>query len=243
MYIGWATNVNKEILESTSITVGEGAVVEDSLETGGQKKSRLARATTSDKYSVKMAFNCIDKGNDGYTESERFWAWYKYRHCYGVNPFLFPAILINSNRQEGTSQEDIVHIVERISNGDITAKLPDNEYYVIKSAAEGSKSGHDLEVNMTWETYATGVINVPDDTVSVDHIEAHNGYVDIVLTGTPTAEPTTSTWSMTINGLTEPVTLCTFNGNVTARYYFETKITPGVYVVTIAGKSSNFVVA
>ena len=243
MYIGWATNVNKEILESTSITVGEGAVVEDSLETGGQKKSRLARATTPDKYSVKMAFNCIDKGNDGYTESERFWAWYKYRHCYGVNPFLFPAILINSNRQEGTSQEDIAHIVERISNGDITAKLPDNEYYVIKSAAEGNKSGHDLEVNMTWETYATGVISVPDDTVTVDHIEAHNGYVDIVLTGTPTTEPTTLTWPMTINGLAEPVTLCTFDGNVTVRYYFETKITPGVYVVTIDSKSSNFVVA
>jgi len=243
MYIGWATNVNKNILDSTGITVGEGATVEDSLETGGQKKKRLARATPSDKYSVTQKFDCIEKGADGYTEVERFWAWYKYRHCYGVNPFSFPAILINSNRQKGNSQEEYENILARIRNGDLTAKLPDNEYYVITSAAEGNKVGNDIEIKMTWETYATGVINVPDDTVSVDHIEAHNGYVDIVLTGTPTTEPTTLTWPMTINGLTEPVTLCTFDGNVTARYYFETKITPGVYVVTIAGKSSNFVVA
>ena len=141
MYIGWATNVNKEIIDSTTISVGNGATVEDSIETGGQKKKRLVSANPPDKYNVTMAFNCVEKGNDGLTELERFYAWYKYQHRYGVNPFIFPAILINSNRQQGMSQEDVDYIVSRIAHGDPTAKLPDNEYYIITSAIEGSKSG------------------------------------------------------------------------------------------------------
>lgn len=243
MYIGWATNVNKNILDSTGITVGEGATVEDSLETGGQKKKRLARATPSDKYSVTQKFDCITKGTDGYTEVERFWAWYKYRHCYGVNPFSFPAILINSNRQQGNSQEEYENILARIRNGDPTAKLPDNEYYVITSAAEGNKVGNDIEIKMTWETYATGAFTIPDDTTTVDHIMAHNGYVDIILTNTPQTEPASNTWPMTINGFSETVTYSNFDGNVTETYYFESKITPGTYTVTISGKSSSFTVA
>ncbi len=243
MYIGWATNVNKDILDSTGITVGEGATVEDSLETGGQKKKRLVRATPSDKYSVTQKFNCIEKGADGYTEVERFWAWYKYVHCYGVNPFSFPAILINSNRQNGSSQEEYENILARIANGDPTAKLPDNEYYVITSAAEGNKVGNDIEIKMTWETYATGAFTIPDEIVDVDHLLAYNGYVDIVLTGTPATEPTSVTWPMTINGVSENVTLCVFDGSVTVRYYFAEKTVPGTYTVTIAGKSKNFVVA
>lgn len=243
MYIGWATNVNKNILDSTGITVGEGATVEDSLETGGQKKKRLARATPSDKYSVTQKFDCITKGTDGYTEVERFWAWYKYRHCYGVNPFSFPAILINSNRQQGNSQEEYENILARIRNGDPTAKLPDNEYYVISNVVEGNKVGNDIEIKMTWETYATGAFTITDDEVEIDHITAYNGFVDIVLSDTPSAEPTTSTWTMKINNVITTVNICVFDGNVTARYYFTPKTTAGSYVVTIGGKSSTFTVA
>ena len=149
MYIGWATNVNKDILDSTPITVGEGATVKDNLEAGGPPKERVTNANPPDKYKVTMNFDCVTKGSDGLTELERFWVWYKYRHCYGTNPFLFPAILINSNRQTGYSQEDIEYITQRIVHGDPTAKLPDNEYYKISSAVEGSKSGNDLQVSMT----------------------------------------------------------------------------------------------
>lgn len=243
MYIGWATNVNKDILDSTSITVGEGATVEDSLETGGQKKKRLARATPSDKYSVTQKFDCITKGTDGYTEVERFWIWYKYVHCYGVNPFSFPAILINSNRQQGNSQEEYENILARIRNGDPTAKLPDNEYYVISNATEGNKVGNDIEIKMTWETYATGAFTIPDDESEIDHITAHNGYVDIVQTSTPTVEPTSETWVVNINSAQETILACVFDGDVTTRYYFTPKTTAGTYVVTIAGKLSTFTVA
>jgi hypothetical protein len=164
MYISWPNNVNKIIIDSTSITVGENATVEDSLEAGGQKKKRLVSANPPDKYNVTMNFDCVTKGQDGYTELERFYIWYKHIHCYGVNPFEFPAMLINSNRLTGESQEDTEYIVKRIANHDPTAKLPDNEHYIITSAVEGSKSGNDQQVTMTWETYATDAFTVSGNT-------------------------------------------------------------------------------
>lgn len=242
MYIGWATNVNKEIIDSTTISVGNGATVEDSIETGGQKKKRLVSANPPDKYNVTMAFEFVTKGADGLTELERFYAWYKYRHCYGVNPFLFPAILINSNRQQGMSQEDVDYIVARIAHGDPNAKLPDNEYYVITSAIEGSKSGNHLEISMTWETYATGAFTISAETSTVDHIVAENGYVDVYLTSTPSSEPTPNTWELKINDTVTTVDYCYFDGDLTARLYFEEETTAGTYTVDVSGKTSTFVV-
>lgn len=253
-YIGWATNVNKIILDSTNITVGNGAIVSDTLESGGQKKSRLISANPPDKYQVTMSFNCDDKdvdhdGNyvgDGLTEYERFMAWFKYRHCYGANPFQFPAILINSNQNRTASTEETEHIIHRIENGDTTAKLPDLEYYIITSSVEGNKEGHDQKVTMTWETYATGAYTIPDDEASVKSIVAENGYVDVVLTSTPREEPTTTTWNLLIAApgsqfTQETVLFCVFDGDVTVRLYFEKKTSPiGIYVVKIDDKTSSF---
>lgn len=253
MYIGWANNVNKEILDSTAITVGENATVEDSLEAGGQRKKRLVNANPPDKYSVTMAFNCVDKNwtssgvvlNDNLTELERFYSWYKYIHCYGTNPFLFPAILINSNRQEGESQEAIEHIIQRIENGDPTAKLPDNEYYIITSAVEGSKSGHHLEIKMTWETYATGAYTIPDDETSIDHIEAENGCVTVYLTSVPQTEPTIDTWQLGLikapssTPTAEAITAFSYDGGVTAKLYFTPKTESGSYRAVVDSVTSN----
>ena len=252
MYIGWANNVNKEILDSTTISVGDGAAAEDSLESGGQKKRRLVSANPPDKYSVTMAFNCVDKNltpsgaviNDNLTELERFYAWYKHSHCYGTNPFLFPAILINSNRKNGESQETIEHIIERIKNGDPTAKLPDNEYYIITSAVEGTKSGHHLQINMTWETYATGAYTIPDDTSTIDHIEAENGCVTVYLTSMPQTEPTIDTWQLSISkdaatAVSETITAFSYDGNVTAKLYFTPKTVAGSYVAYVENNESN----
>ena len=242
MYIGWASNVNKIIIDSTSVTVGDGATVSDSLETGSQKKRRVVSANPPDKYSVRMAFNFVEEDDNGLTELERFYSWYKHQHCYGVNPFEFPAILINSNRQKGASQEEIEHIIQRIINGDTTAKLPDNEYYVITSAVEGSKSGNELEVTMTWETYATGVYTIPTDTPAINNISPVNGYVDIILTESPLSEPTTSTWSLKINYLPTDVIACTYDGDVTVRYYFTPITVPGTYIITVGNSDPSSIV-
>lgn len=243
MFIGWPLNVKQEILDSTNITVGDGAVVEDALESGGQKKRRVVNASPSDKYSVTMEFDFVTKGDDGLTELERFYMWYKYKHCYGTNPFQFPAILINSNRQQGVSQEELANIVERIRNGDTSARLPDYEYYKITSAVEGSKSGYCLQLNMTWETYATGSFTIPEEDVSVSHIEAENGYVDIYLTGTPSTAPTPSTWTLLIDGSAVTVTSLVFDGDSTVRYYFEPLISVGSHIAQIENQTSQFEVA
>lgn len=251
-YIGWPTNVNKIILDSTTVTVGDGATVQDSLETGGQKKTRLARENSSDKYSVTMTFSFTEESKEGdpngFTELDRFWVWYKWVHCYGTNPFRFPAILLNSNRQYGWATEEREHIANRQNNTEhregsdiLTADdIPDYEYYRITSAAEGSKSGTDCQITMTWETYATGPITVPDETAAVYAIEPVNGYIDVLLTSTPRTEPTDTTWELLIDDEPVTVTGMVFDGNVTARLFFD-KLTDGqIHTAKILTFSKTF---
>lgn len=246
-YIGWAVNVNKEILSSTNVTVGEGAVVSDTLETGGIKKSRLVNGNPPDKFSVTMEFGFTDESKDqnGYTEVERFWRWLKFSHCYGVNPFSFPAILINSNHQAGFSQEDYEHILKRIENGDPTAKLPDLEYYAITSAVNGEKSGVKQKITMTWETRATGVISVPDEVLIINRIDAQNGEVEILLSAIPSTEPTIQTWKLYVTPpegteAEEQVTNFYYNGTEKAILFFEKKTVVGVYTVRVENETDTF---
>ena len=242
-YTGWPTNVNKLILDSTSVTVGEGAVITDSLETGGQKKSRLARANPSDKYQVTMTFSFDEESKDenGQTELDRFWSWLKWKHCYGTNPFKFPAILLNSNRQRGWSQEERGYIANQMNNQglDVTPDdIPDYEYYCITSAAEGTKSGTHCQITMTWETYATGVISVPDETATVDDISATNGYVDVFFTETPQTEPDNNSFTLYIDDVETATTAYVFDGDVTLRLFFE-PLTPDPQTVTHTAKILN----
>lgn len=238
-YCGWPLNVNKIILDSTPVVVGEGATVQDSLEAGGQKKSRLTCSNPPDKFSVTMDFDFADKKyiNNKYTECDLFWVWYKTVHKYGTVPFQFPAILINSNRQEGYCQEEISH-----------GNVPDTEYYCITSAVNGEKSGLSQRVSMTWETYATGVVQVEEPEFEVDHIEAVNGEIAVVLSDTPSYEPNSGTWDVyyTKDGMVTPGSLlisgCAFDGDRTAYLYFDAITEPGTYVITIEDKTSTFVV-
>ena len=110
-YTGWATGVNRIILDSTSFTFGENALKNDELE-NGLKRSKKRSAFCPDKFSVKMAFNWVDEvilhtydaqGNiltdipTGKTEFQLFTEWYKYQHKYGSVPFEFPRILYSQN--------------------------------------------------------------------------------------------------------------------------------------------------
>ena len=141
------------------------------------------------------------------------------------------------------SQEEVEHMLARIANHDPTAKLPDNEYYIITSAIEGSKSGCHLQITMTWETYATGAFTIPEDISEVDHIIAQNGYVDVYLTSTPVSEPTVTTWTLKINNTEVLINYCSFDGDITARLYFDEETTAGTYIVDVDGKTDSFVVS
>lgn len=244
-YCGWSTYCNKFILDASSVSVGEGAVVQDSIENGGLKKSRLTCSNPPDKYSIVMYFNCVDKKDNGYTELENFYKWYKFVHKFGTVPFQFPAILLNSNRTEGLSQEEIRYKQARDRNF-----VPDTEYYCITSAVEGSKSGLGQEIKMTWETYAINTIQVETEEVVIDHIHAENGYVDVILTDTPETEPDSSTWNVFIkSSLSDewvPLTItnCFFDGDTTATLYFTPVTEPGEYMVKIGNvQPSIFVVS
>ena len=224
-YIGWPTNVNKTILDSTTVTVGEGATVQDTLEVGGQKKIRLACSNPPDKYEVTMNFSFAEESRDenGLTEIERFFTWYKWTHCYGVNPFIFPAILLNSNRQEG-------YIGQAYSQN---FNYKTVEYYIITSAVQGSKSGTDQQVTMTWETHSTGIIQIPWKGETVERIEAHANKVRVYYSVAPTNDPTLTKYKFTMNDKEVTIQQVWFNGDKVADFYYLTVKDPGTYTVKI----------
>lgn len=195
-FCGWATNVNKIILDSTSITVGENAVYEETLESGGLNRSRLKDSVSVDKFAVVMNFSVNEKDSNGYSEIDRFWRWYKYTHKYGTVPFEFPAILINSNHAAGFSTEDTEYRTDGVLN------IPKQEYYRIISAVQGTKSGTDIQVNMTWATYATDVIIIPDEDVipeTVTLVSDRCLKVTLMDFTTLTSQPATNGWGVTID--------------------------------------------
>lgn len=177
-YIGWAKYVNRRIIDSTTVTVGEGAVQSDSIENSPKSKRRMTVFNAPDKFQVTMHFNCYEKiyydenGNAlpsslyGTTEKDRFFKWYKTEHKCGVNPFEFPSILWNSNQVDSINEEEVAR-----------GLLPSFEHYIITSAVEGSKHGDDIEVKMTWETYSTDEYEVPYESIpELVSISAHDGY-------------------------------------------------------------------
>lgn len=229
--ITWPVNVNLQILDATSVTVGNGATIADSMETGGAKRLRLVCANPPDSYSVKMAFDCTLKGKDGLTELERFWTWYKWRHCYGVNPFKFPSILLNSNRQQGYGEEELRYGLDGTY-----------EYYRITSAVEASKSGLAQELTMTWETYATGYISVPDDSAETDSIGAENGCVYIHLTSALSSYPSETDFSLRINSADIDITGISYDGEQTVVLYFSKYTAAGAYTAEVDGHTAVFTV-
>lgn len=251
-YCSWATGVNKIILDSSSITVGDKAVVTDNLESGGIEKRRLLCSNPPDKYNVTMAFDFVEPKRDGLTELDLFYTWYKHVHKFGVVPFQFPAILLNSNRQLGYSQEEITYLFNRRKNNGETITeddIPDHEYYCITSSVEGNKSGNCQEVKMTWQTYATGSIQVEDETFAIDRITSDNGSIEVVMTDIPQYEPNSATWNVFIKeGEAEEVPLVInnilFDGDKTVLLFFD-KRTPSVstlYTVRIEDKTYSFLV-
>ena len=254
-YCGWAVDVNKIILDSTSVSVGDGAKVTDELEAGGLKKSRLTCSNPPDRFSVVMEFDFSERKYDVngrlYTEIELFWSWYKNVHKFGTVPFQFPAILINSNRQKGYAQSDIEAGTLYDAKGNVVSRnlVPDTEYYCITSAVDGSKNGLCQQVSMTWETYATGVLQVVDEGFGITAIKAHNGYVEVVMSEPmPSYEPNSATWAAKYSKdggsmKTLAITGCIFDGDRTATLWFDEFTVAGTYELYIDSFSDRFTVS
>lgn len=223
-YIGWPVGVNQIILESTTISIGEGALRTDELE-NGHKQSVQKSPYVPEKYQVKMSFDWVNEvGTTGKTEYQLFIDWYKYRHKCGSIPFEFPEILYSTNL--GIPVLDTHNEVQY------------TEYYKITSAAEGVKSGEHVEVTMTWEAVYTGAVTIPTPTPAVEDIEAHKLYTDVNFSAISDTAPVASmftvysranssaSWSsVTVIGFL-------FDGTSTARIYTE-QLTAG-HQLTIA---------
>lgn len=187
-YCGWPTNVNKRIIDKTNVTVGDGATITDNIEGSPKTRSRLTCANPSDKFSVTMHFECYEKDENGKTEKDRFFEWFKGVHKYGTVPFEFPSILWNSNSKWSFDTEEVAR-----------GNLPFLEHYKISSPVEGSKYGFFIEVTMTWETVATGIYEIPYDEAIVTEIEFHDSYGIVQMQNIPKTMPVTANFQVQID--------------------------------------------
>ena len=167
-YVGWPNNVNQTIIDSTSLTIGDGGTKTDSTD-NGFNMSKAASLATPDKFSVTMDFDWLVKDEYGRSEFDRFCTWFKTVHQKGVHPFFFGSITkfnINGSMEECA--------------------------YKITSALNASKSGYSMRVTMTWEEVYSGIIEIPSGTPTVDHINAYNGRIEVYFTYAPDTTPLTS---------------------------------------------------
>ena len=96
--INWANQVNKKIIDSTKIVIGENGFVDNESDSKNFAERYLTSISSPDTLNVVMDFDwsgddpVYPKDENGYTEFDRFVIWYKFEHKRGVNPFWFPAI-------------------------------------------------------------------------------------------------------------------------------------------------------
>jgi len=223
-YIGWPVGVNQIILDSTTISVGDGALRIDELESG-HKQSVQKSPYVPEKYQVKMTFDWVNPvGTTGKTEYRLFTEWYKYRHKCGSIPFEFPKILYSSNLG--------IPVLDTHDNTQYT------EYYRITSSTEGVKSGECVDVTMTWEAVYTGAITIPTPTPSVDDVVAHQTFLDVIFAEVADTAPVSSMFTVYARANSSAswsqvaVTGFVFDGTSTARLYYAEQ-TVG-YQMTIA---------
>lgn len=160
-YINWCANVNKRILDSTKITIGNNGYFDNKSESGNITERSLTSIIGLDTFSVVMDFDWLEKDTNGDSEFDRFVKWYKFNHQRGTNPFYFPSI--TNFTQVGSTK---------------------NCLYKITSALSPEKSGFSMRVSMTWEEVYSGILEVSLSEQDVDHILIEeDGRIEIVYTG------------------------------------------------------------
>lgn len=226
-YIGWPTNVNRVILDSTTIKLGDNALKVDELE-NGHKRSRQRSAISTEEYSVVMDFDWVNKvGSTNKTELELFYDWFKYKHKCGSVPFEFPKILL--------SPVTGIRVYDEVSGNYAV------EYYKITSAVEGKKSGQCVEVNMTWQSVYGGVISIQTPTPSIQTLEAANGYADIIFSEVSDTAPTSTMITLYVDDTQTEIKGFMFDGYYRARVYFD-KVSSGNHTVSFEMSYSGLVV-
>jgi len=220
--IGWANNVNKTIIDQTSITIGDGSFQENKNEAGFDER-QLTSLVPADTFNVVMDFDWYTEDENGLTEFDRFKAWYKFQHLRGVVPFIFPSI----------TKENIMGKTKEC-------------YYKITSGLQATKSGFCQRVTMTWKEVFTGVISIPDEPAKIIAIEPYKDYIIFIYDGILSTEPLAEKTNLQIStdGKTwKKVSLKNVRkyGDREWRMSFE-ELSEGNYIFRINGISNTLVV-
>ena len=206
-YIGWPTDVNRIIIDSSTFTLGENAVKSDELESG-LKNTVMKGGYAPDRYNVTMSFNWVDViPGRGRTEFELFTEWYKYRHKFGSVPFEFPKLLYSSNT--GIKIYDTVDKREGLV-----------EYYKITSSVPGKKSGDEIEINMTWETVYAGTVSIDTPLPEIVGIQATTKYVDVFFSAVSDTAPVHDQFNVYIDDSLVTMSGFCYDGSKTVRIYY-----------------------
>lgn len=177
MAISWAQNVNKKILDSTQITIGEGGYVEDKSANGEFEERRLTSLAVPDTFNVVMDFNWLEKDEYGQSEFDRFVNWYKYVHKRGTKPFWFDTI----------TDFDINGAINKINP---VTKEESKCQYKITSSLKPVKSGFCYRVTMTWkEVYSGAGILVQQNEIVPDRMTVDNGHIQLYFNHKPIVDP------------------------------------------------------
>lgn len=223
-YIGWASNVNKIILDSTTISVGKDAT--KSSETGtGKEITTLKGSFVPDEFPVEMEFDCFKIiENTGKTEYQLFLEWYKYQHKFGTVPFEFPKILYSP--QTGIKVYD-------------DGKIFNSEFYKITSAVDGNKNGNCIKVKMTWKTVYSGVVTIPEVNSEISGItKATRDYIDVSFASIGNTEPNSTEFTLYINDNQVDLYGYCYNSKV-ARLYYPT-LPVGSHKITFSYISNSY---
>lgn len=160
--VRWPSSVNKKIIDSTTITIGENAYVENKSDSGNFSDRYLTSLFSPDSYQVVMDFDWQEKDSNGDSEFDRFVKWYKYDEQRGANSFEFPSIARFGVNGNGYYQSELG---ESASNPKYRAgNSVELSRYKITSALQVQKSGFCYRVTMTWIEVFTKTVEFPDGT-------------------------------------------------------------------------------
>lgn len=163
--VRWPPSVNKKIIDSTTITIGENAYVENKSDSGNFSDRYLTSLFSPDSYQVVMDFDWQEKDLNGDSEFDRFVKWYKYDEQRGANPFEFPSITRFGVNGSGYYQSELG---ESAANPKYRAgNSVELSRYRITSALQVQKSGYCYRVTMAWQEVFTKTIEIPSKTAEI----------------------------------------------------------------------------
>lgn len=215
--IGWPANVNKVIIDSTTIAAGE-ASVENTTESG-LVDVYLKSSFVPDVINVTMDFDFFEKDENGLTEYDRFMRWFKFVHRHGTRPFEFPTIAKYGKEN-----------------------LAEMSSYRIVSPPQQQKRGLAFRTTMTWKEEFKEIVRVAVPVFDIDSFYAENGILTVAYTSIPSETPTTTKYSFSLSDMGTQIPLKINRVEMMdnkALFYFN-QLQEGNYIISFSDGTKEF---